>query len=278
MQINHFSIQDTRNAVSNSSPMHLVLHVAKQGIWLLTHLAYNNQLVFAKFFAHIDGGADGASIQQIAKACQQFTVASCTVAIDEDRFCILPNEVAEKIEDATAAFSYLHPIEANDVIGIQKIVWQPYSAAHVVKNSTHHVFTTWQDKCNIVNANICLLHSYVGNSQAINDSIFCSLSAEKIIITIIKEGKLQLHNAFDIATADDILYQIQKQITIFELKNTQIICNGFGIELFWKNILQQYPHAILQSLPNGFIYPANISTEMAASLYPLISICKYANH
>jgi hypothetical protein len=266
-----------QQAIKANEGMHIILQIQKAGILLCAIKAYNNEIAWTTFYDHQDGGADGRSVMAIIKDCKPLNTKSCIVGIDENRFMLLPNSY--KDDDVTkAAFEYVHHIEHNEILEHQYLAWQDYFGASLIKNGTKHVFSDWDATILFANTPISLLTIYQQYLIADAHQIFINCNENNIVLTLFKYGKLHLHQAYDMHSPDDVLYHIQNTMNKHSASQPQIYCNGLHSQAMINHIQQHFANAQMQTLPTGFIYPANIPANQLTFLIPILSIAKYANH
>jgi hypothetical protein len=190
---------------------------------------------------------------------------------------ILPTTMTD-VAIVKSAFDYVHHIENNEILEQQFLPWQDFFGAYLIKNSTKHIFSDWDTNILFANTAISLLVIYSAYLKPDAQQLFISLSEQKMIMTVYDNGKLQLHNTYNMISMDDVLYQTQKIFTLLNLPKASIQINGLNAQDAVTNMQKHFVSAILQALPNGFIYPTNMNASQHTFLLPILAIAKYANH
>jgi Protein of unknown function (DUF3822) len=268
---------NAKQLIKTFEAVHLAIQVQKKGLLLCVLKAANQEIAFTNWYDHADGGADGRSIMAMMKDCNRLNIKSTVVGLDEDRFMVLPNHYQNDAQ-IKAAFEYVHHIENNEILDIQKLNFQDFFGAYLIKNSTKHVFMDWQKNTIFANTAISLLGIYPQYLIANQDQIFIHFSENKMVMSVYKQSALQLHNSFDFFSVDDVFYQLQKQLQLHQLKNVQIQINGLLQQNLLEELQQYYASAAIQQLPNGFIYSSEIVHTKASFLIPILALAKYAHH
>jgi Protein of unknown function (DUF3822) len=264
-------------AIKAEEGMHIILQIQKEGILLCAIKAFNNEIAYTTFYEHINGGEDGSSVMNVIKDCEPIHTKSCIVGVDDTRFMILPNNYKEQ-SVAKAAFEYLHFIENNEILEFQYLAWQDYFGASIIKNSTKQIFSDWDATILFANTPISLLALYPQYLLPNTNQIFISCAKTNVIITLYKNGKLQLHQPYEMQSQDDVLYYLQLIMNRFSVQDSILYINGTEASNVLQVVNVYYANAQLQPMPNGFIYPAGINADQLLFLIPILSIAKYANH
>jgi hypothetical protein len=277
MQQLDFIIAEQKKLMANKAPMHIALLVSKHAISFCAVAAYNNQIVQYKVFPHQEGGADGSSMHAIADLSSKYNIGSCTIAIADKRYSLVPKQIITE-SNLSAIIGAMHIVERNDLAMLQSFSWQSFAGVHIIKNSTQVAFHSWQKDAMLCNAYLCLLSAYISASDMHKEILFVYAEKEIVTITALKDGQIVLHNSYQITSHQDILFYVLQTKRVLAFNTEKINLHGEEAIALKTYFAEHFVEASLQELPNGYIYPTNLTVHQKAQLFSQIAILKYANH
>jgi hypothetical protein len=198
----------------------LVINISK---FLITCGVYeeDGQLSLLYEYSSKDSNAD--LLHQMKQDLHEIHIVKTIIGICDHRFTLLPRNYKEL---SSSAINSLFVQAQNEVIQEMKLKNESMGV-YLAKNNTLGILHQLYEKPIILNTYLSLLHGY--NSKG--DVLHAYFNEQHLILTAYKDGKLQLHQGYEVDHMDDVLYHIYKSSEVLAIDH--IVANDHE-ELYQK--------------------------------------------